>query len=114
MGARRVGATHRDGIGRRREVSPTLLNAGEPAMHATQNLALCGLLMVFASIGPATAIADDGSIKPSDWRVLEPDPSEKGPLTREMLKRRLLFEARGQFYARRKAIAAIKTPEDIA
>ncbi len=60
------------------------------------------------------AAADDGTIKPSDLRVLEPNGNATIPPAREMLNRYLLVQARQQFDARRKAIAAIKTPEDIA
>jgi dienelactone hydrolase len=74
--------------------------------------ALFGVLLLLPSIGPA--LADDGPIKPSDLRVLEKDGSATAPPAREMLKRYLLGQARQQFDARRKAVAAIKTPEGMA
>ncbi len=83
-------------------------------MRASMSVALCGLLLVFATMRRTTVFADDGSIKPSELRVLEPAGSAGTPPAREMLNRYLLGQARRQFDARRKAIAAIKTPEDIA
>jgi dienelactone hydrolase len=75
---------------------------------------LCGLLLVSLAIRPTTLIADDGSIKPSDLRVLDSGGKGASPAPREMLNRYLLDQARQRFDARRKAVAAIKTPEDIA
>jgi dienelactone hydrolase len=83
-------------------------------MRARSGRALVSLLLLFASARHAVAVADDGPIKPSDLRVLARDGDEMTPPTREMLHRYLLGQARQQFDARRKAIAAIKTPEDIA
>jgi dienelactone hydrolase len=58
--------------------------------------------------------ADDAPIKPDDLRVLPSAGDAQSPPAGEMLHRYLLDQARRQFDARRKAIAAIKTPEDIA
>jgi dienelactone hydrolase len=76
------------------------------------NGALIGILLAIVSARPAPA--DDGPIKPSDLRVLEPGGTATSPAPREMLNRYLLDQARAQFDARRKAIAAIKAPDDIA
>ncbi len=73
--------------------------------------ALSGVLLL-VSIRPAAA--DDGPIKAYDLRVLEQQGNATTPPAGEMLNRYLLGQARRQFDARRKAIAAIKTPEDIA
>jgi dienelactone hydrolase len=75
---------------------------------------LGGLLLVIVSIRPETAMADDAPIKASDLRVLEPGGKSASPPAREMLSRYLLDQARQRFDARRRAIAAIKAPEDIA
>ena len=53
-------------------------------------------------------------IKSLDLQVLKPDGDARTPPAREMLYRYLVDQARGRFDARRKVIAAIKTPEDIA
>jgi dienelactone hydrolase len=75
---------------------------------------LCGLLLLFVSARPETANADDGPLKAAAFRVLEPAGSSAAPPAREMLNRYLLEQARQRFEERRRAIAAIKTPEDIA
>src|SRR5262249_3940984 len=76
--------------------------------------ALCGVLLVLGTTGPETVIADDGPIKAADLRVLEPSGNSATPAARAMLNRYLLEQARQQFDARRRVVAAIKTPEDIA
>jgi dienelactone hydrolase len=76
------------------------------------NEALIGILLAIASTGPAPA--DDRPIKPSDLRVLESGGGRATRPPKEMLNRYLLDQARVLFDARRKAIAAIKSPEDIA
>jgi dienelactone hydrolase len=81
-------------------------------MRAISGLALCGILLSLGSARPS--VADNGPIKPSDLRVLAKDGDEMTLPAREMLHRYLLGRARQQFEARRKAIAAIKTPEEIA
>jgi len=81
-------------------------------MRATA--ALCGVLLVLGATRPETVIADDGPIKAADLRVLEPGGDSATPAARAMLNRYLLEQARQQFDARRRAIAAIKTPDDIA
>ena len=71
---------------------------------------LIGVVLAFS---PAAGAVED---PPSalDLRVLKPEGDAQLPPAREMLHRYLLAQARQQFDARRKAIAAIKTPEDIA
>jgi len=60
------------------------------------------------------AMADEPKISLSDVRTLRVQgDAEKQPFD-EMLHRYLLEEARQHFEGRRKAVAAIKTPEDIA
>jgi dienelactone hydrolase len=81
-------------------------------MRATA--ALCGVLLVLGVTRPESVIADDGPIKAADLRVLEPGGNSATPAARAMLNRYLLEQARQQFDARRRAIAAIKTPDDIA
>jgi dienelactone hydrolase len=66
------------------------------------------------SVWLPAVVADEGPIKPSDLRVLSASADDKTPPPREMLHRYLLDQARRHFDARRQAIAAIKTPEDIA
>jgi dienelactone hydrolase len=75
---------------------------------------LHALLLMLLTVPPATARADDVPVKPTDLRILEPHGNSVTPPAREMLHGYLLDQARQQFDARRKAIAAIKTPEDIA
>ena len=82
-------------------------------MRAT--LPLC-VLMGFLSFLSLPAIADDGPLKPSDLQVLKPvgiDGADPTP-AHGWLYRDLVKQAQGHFSARRRAIAAIKTPEDIA
>jgi dienelactone hydrolase len=79
------------------------------------NLPLC-VLMGFLSILAPPAVADDGPLKPSDLQVLKPvaiDSADPTP-AHGWLYRDLVKQAQGHFSARRRAIAAIKTPEDIA
>jgi dienelactone hydrolase len=82
-------------------------------MCARMSWTLRGMLLVFLATRPMTTIADEGSIRPSDLRVLDPSGNAAIPVPREMLNRYLLDQARQQFDARRKAIAAIKSPQDI-
>ncbi|MGP0069822.1 MAG: prolyl oligopeptidase family serine peptidase [Isosphaeraceae bacterium] len=79
------------------------------------NLLLC-IVLVLASILAPPAVADDGPLKPSDFQVLKPGENKKTdpPPARGWLYRSLVSQAQRQFDARRQAIAAIKTPEDIA
>lgn len=79
-------------------------------MRATH--VVSGVFLLLASIRPATA--DDGPITATDLRVLQPNGTATMPPPREMLNRYLLGQARQLFDARRKAIAALETPEDIA
>src|SRR5204862_1983848 len=58
--------------------------------------------------------ADERPIKSSDLQVLKPEGDDKNPPARALLHRYLLDQARRHFDARRQAIAAIKTPEDIS
>jgi dienelactone hydrolase len=79
------------------------------------NLPLCVMLGLVLIPSPP-AIADDGPLKPSDLQVLKPvgiDSADPTP-AHGWLYRDLVKQAQGQFSARRRAIAAIKTPEDIA
>jgi dienelactone hydrolase len=69
-----------------------------------------GLLLIVTAM---PAIADDWPFKPSDLRVLEPKGHANAPPPKEMLSRYLLDQARQRFEARRRRIAAIKTPEDV-
>jgi dienelactone hydrolase len=87
---------------------------GGAAMPARTSWTLCGLVLVFLPARPSAAIADDASLKPSDLRVLDSSGSPEYPAPREMLHRYLLDQAHRHFDARRKAIAALKTPEEIA
>src|SRR6185312_11032481 len=99
---RRVGTAHRSQADDGRPCPP----CGGTMMRT--NGALIGVLLAIVATRPAPA--DDGPIKPSDLRVLEPGGTAANPAPREMLNRYLLDQAREQFDARRKAIAAIKTP----
>jgi dienelactone hydrolase len=74
---------------------------------------LCGVLLLVA-IRPGLGREDDASIKATDLRVLDPAGKVLPVPAREMLNRYLLDQSRQRFDARRQAIAAIKTPEDIA
>jgi dienelactone hydrolase len=79
------------------------------------NLPSC-LALGLALILSPPAIADDGPLKPSDFLVVKPSENLKTdpPPARGWLYRDLSNQAHRQFFARRQAIAAIKTPEDIA
>jgi dienelactone hydrolase len=71
------------------------------------------LIGMVLALSPAASSADEPP-KSLDLRVLTPAGDAQNPPASEMLHRYLLDQARRQFNARRKAIAAIKTPEDIA
>ena len=71
---------------------------------------LIGMVVAFS---PAAGAAEEPS-QSLDLHVLKPAGDAQTPPAHEMLHRYLLDQARQQFDARRKAIAAIKTPEDIA
>ena len=76
---------------------------------------LLGCLMLGGMLPELQAAgADDSPIKAVDLRVLKPEGDDHNPPARAMLHRYLLDQARRHFEARRQAIAAIKTPQDIA
>ncbi len=71
------------------------------------------LIGVVLALSPV-AIASEDPPKSLDLQVLKPQGDAQNPPAHEMLHRYLLDQARRQFDTRRKAIAAIQTPEDIA
>lgn len=73
-----------------------------------------GVALALASIGLPIVGAVDEPSQPLDLRVLGQKGDAKNPHPEEMLYRHLLDEAQRLFDARRKTIAAIKTPDEIA
>ncbi len=82
-------------------------------MRAT--LPLCVMLGLVSILSPPV-VAADGPLKPSDFQVLKPGGMNKTdpPLRVVGFTEIWSSQAQGRFNARRQAIAAIKTPEDIA
>ncbi|HZW32512.1 MAG TPA: prolyl oligopeptidase family serine peptidase, partial [Isosphaeraceae bacterium] len=78
------------------------------------SLLLTCLVLGCMGTGPRALGADDGAIQPLDLQVLRPAGDARNPPPRTMLHRYLLEQAHRHFEARRQAIAAIKTPQDIA
>ncbi len=78
-------------------------------------MSLC-LVMGLTSILSLPALADDGPLKPADFLLVKPAENLKTdqPPARGWLYRDLSNQAHRQLLARRRAIAAIKTPEDVA
>src|SRR5438094_9187179 len=72
-------------------------------MHSTKMLCTVAVLLG----ATATALGQ----RPDDLTVLRPDKDEPPP--QKMLYRYLQAEAQKHFDARRKTIAALKTPEDV-
>ena len=72
-----------------------------------------GVALALASIGLPIVGAVDEPSQPLDLRVLGQKGDAKNPHPEEMLYRHLLDEAQRLFDARRKTIAAIKTPDEI-
>ncbi len=68
---------------------------------------ICLLALGVATLASARATGAEGDANDPALRRVPPPAGE-------MLKRFLLDQARQQFIARRQAIAAIKTPEDVA
>ncbi len=66
------------------------------------------------AIALSPAMADDGTPRSADLRVLEPAGTAAYPSPRAMLNSYLLGKAREHFDARRKAVAALRTHEDVA
>jgi dienelactone hydrolase len=76
---------------------------------------LVGYFVFVTAAGPIrVARAGEGPTRSPDLQVLIPAGDVKAPPPHEMLQRYLLDQAHRHFDARRKAIAAIKTPEDIS
>jgi dienelactone hydrolase len=82
-------------------------------MCARRLLSLIVLGSGLVALSSRSARADDGPVKPLDLRVMRPAGDARVAHPGGMLHRYLLGEARRHFDARRQAIAAIKTPEDI-
>src|SRR5258708_142627 len=77
-------------------------------------LLLGTVVLSLVALRLSSAGADEGPARSLDLRVLSTAGDAKIPPAREMLHRFLLDQARRHFDTRRKAIAAIKTPADIA
>jgi dienelactone hydrolase len=71
-------------------------------------------VLAVATVLPSPLLAAQSVSPPADYHVLPPQGEAGAPAPGAMLHLSLLQEARAAFEQRRKAIAAIKTPEDIA
>ncbi len=69
---------------------------------------------VLAATLTSPSAADDETVRAAKLRVMDPAGTPEYPAPRSMLNAYLMARAGEQFDARRKAIAAIRTPEDVA
>jgi dienelactone hydrolase len=75
---------------------------------------LAGSMLIWVLPWLPATLANEDPIPAPDLQVLKPEGDARNPPPREMLHRYLLDAARRHFDTRRQAVAAIKTPEDIA
>ncbi len=80
--------------------------------HRSIGATAASVALMLALLGADPPIRADDT-PPADQSVLDPDGEAGAPAPGAMLRLSLLEEARTAFDQRRKAIAAIKTPEDI-
>jgi dienelactone hydrolase len=93
-------------LARRRLPSPPAVNE--------RTFCAIGVVLAVLIVLPTAAVAAQTDTPPADRRVLPPHGEAGAPAPGAMLRLGLLEEARAAFDQRRKTIAAIKTPEDIA